>query len=361
MNPRAVQNERSDADKAEGEGSSQQHVISVSTYLNTSAGGGEEDDYDDDPSERERRSVDIQTDNYELSGAVEIDANSISPALLKKELPSIGDETERFLRELLDLEQQVMERVDDVDPPANPTLTNRNFATVFYNPNLLCSRSKISPTGERIAVLADTTHDWRRCFVLYADFLQALPDFQRLSPDDRIKLAEARYPSYHWFVVANWTVKTGCNGVCYCNETYFPRDPSLQCMFDQMRCTERMFHLLVEPLRELNLNEEERVIMCVVAIFSVPVPDMSDEGAAILGNIRQRYLDVLHRYMVNTYAGMDADLYAAVRMGNLLVLLSSITELVHLTGDNIRLNDVLHIMDFDKFGSAVRDIYDKAL
>ena len=52
---------------------------------------------------------------------------------------------------------------------------------------------------------------------------------------------------------------------------------------------------------------------------------MSDEGAAILGNIRQRYLDVLHRYMVNTYAGMDADLYAAVRMGNLLVLLSSIT------------------------------------
>lgn len=139
----AVQNERSDADKAEGEGSSQQHVISVSTYLNTSAGGGEEDDYDDDPSERERRSVDIQTDNYELSGAVEIDANSISPALLKKELPSIGDETERFLRELLDLEQQVMERVDDVDPPANPTLTNRNFATVFYNPNLLCSRSKV--------------------------------------------------------------------------------------------------------------------------------------------------------------------------------------------------------------------------
>lgn len=139
-----MQNERSDADKTEGEGTSQQHVISVSNYLNTPGGAAvDEDDYDDDPSEKERRSVDIQTDNFELSGAIEIDANSISPALMKKELPSIGDETERFLRELLDLEQQVMERVDETEAPANTTLTNRNFPTVFYNPNLLCSRSKV--------------------------------------------------------------------------------------------------------------------------------------------------------------------------------------------------------------------------
>jgi hypothetical protein len=345
-------------------------VISVTNYLSSSssfAAPTEDDDFDEDSCEQTQHacSVDVQTDPVDLHGATEINALSLSPVLFKKELPSVGDETSvGFIRELLDLEQHVMERVDETNQPQVPQVSpsNRNFSTVFYNPTILCRRTKISPTGERVAVLADTTHDWRRCFVLFADFLQSLPDFQRLSPDDKIKLAEARYPAYHWFAVANWTVRTNCAGVCYCNETYFPRDPGLQCLFDQRKCTERMFHLLVDPLRELALSEEERVLLSVIVIFSIPVLEMSEEGAEILAWVRKRHLDVLHRYIVNSYNGVDADLYASVRMGNLLVLLSSVTELVHLTGDNIRLNDALHITEFDVcWEGAVRGIYDSAV
>jgi hypothetical protein len=86
-----------------------------------------------------------------------------------------------------------------------------------------------------------------------------------------------------------------------------------------------MFHLLVDPLRELALSEEERLLLSVIVVFSIPVLEMSEEGAEILAWVRKRHLDVLHRYIVNSYNGVDADLYASVRMGNLLVLLSSVT------------------------------------
>lgn len=66
----------------------------------------------------------------------------------------------------------------------------------------ISNSSKISLTASRVAAVADTAHDWRRCFVLYIDFVKALPEIGQFSVEDQIVLAEARFPSFHWALCA---------------------------------------------------------------------------------------------------------------------------------------------------------------
>lgn len=41
-------------------------------------------------------------------------------------------------------------------------------------------------TAERVATMKDVMQDWRRHFVLFADWLHALPEFASLSVDDQV-------------------------------------------------------------------------------------------------------------------------------------------------------------------------------
>uniref|UniRef100_A0A915DMW6 Nuclear receptor domain-containing protein n=1 Tax=Ditylenchus dipsaci TaxID=166011 RepID=A0A915DMW6_9BILA len=250
---------------------------------------------------------------------IEIDTSAAAPALLavsKGVCP-----TAEAVEWLLDMEQQVFERLDEYPQENNATAPKASRDQNTF--------AAICPTGVRTAVATDSTEDWRRCLVLFIDFVKAVPDFQLLEYADQIKLSESRYSAWHWWIITNWTLQAGCDGVCYYNGSYFPRSPSKQCIFDQRQCTERMFHLLVEPVNT--------------------VPEVSEEGNSHICKTRRKYLDILHKH-ISFNSGEDSEAFAAIRVSNMLVLISSIMELVHLTGDNMRLNDALQYMQLDTFG-----------
>jgi hypothetical protein len=56
---------------------------------------------------------------------------------------------------------------------------------------------------------------------------------------------------------------------------YFPRDPSLQCILDKRNVVERMYGLLVDPLRYLGLSDSELCLFYAIIIFSASQPFLS--------------------------------------------------------------------------------------
>ena len=310
MNPRAVQNERGDSD---GDGA---HVISVSTYLASSKMKQQnpEDPGVSSPSEPLMKTVEVQTDAME----------PFEPPSVKKEVPSTSfDENEHFVKMLLDLEALVIAKSDTMIIE-NPDISlQKDFRTVFYNPTLLCSRTPMNVEGKKVAILADTTHDWKRCFVFYSDWLRALPDFQLFEEEDKLALAEVRYPAFHWFYAATWAIKAKCDGVCYCNGTYFPRDPTQQCLYDQRKVVDRMFHLLVKPLQDLQISEGERILLGILVIFSNNVNGMSPAGKETMKKVRSRYLEALKLHLT-CKSGIDDETAIAERVGAEMLIISSI-------------------------------------
>lgn len=55
----------------------------------------------------------------------------------------------------------------------------------LYNPVLLCPRTPLLKWTGEIASLCDVLHDWRRCFVVFSDWLRSLPEFGLLSQEDQ--------------------------------------------------------------------------------------------------------------------------------------------------------------------------------
>uniref|UniRef100_A0A915MDY7 Nuclear receptor domain-containing protein n=1 Tax=Meloidogyne javanica TaxID=6303 RepID=A0A915MDY7_MELJA len=77
---------------------------------------------------------------------------------------------------------------------------------------------KIDLSANRIATATDAANDWNRCFVLFIDFLKALPEIDKFPIEDQIIITKARFPAFHWALCALWTLKTGIDkGICYCN------------------------------------------------------------------------------------------------------------------------------------------------
>uniref|UniRef100_A0A8R1HIL4 Nuclear receptor domain-containing protein n=1 Tax=Caenorhabditis japonica TaxID=281687 RepID=A0A8R1HIL4_CAEJA len=171
---------------------------------------------------------------------------------------------------------RIFERVDEYSPEPQPNTYNFNYA--FYNPHLVCNRTRLTPTAERIATLQEVLQDFRRVFVLYTDVLSVLPEFHRLDESDRMVFAKSRFSSFYWWLTCCWTAKTGCPGVCYANGAYHPIEKSLQAF-----------------------------------------PD--------------------------------------VKLADIALIFTSITNLKYLTSDNIELSDVLHVLQVDQLFSDAFEVH----
>lgn len=91
----------------------------------------------------------------------------------------------------------------------------------------------------------------------------------------QIALGKSRFSHFYWWVTSNWTVIAKCDGLCYSNGSFFPRDERLQCVPDLRSVTSmicfrgvvnEMMESLVEPLAELRLDETERCLMTAVIV-----------------------------------------------------------------------------------------------
>ncbi|CAB3407517.1 unnamed protein product [Caenorhabditis bovis] len=332
MNPRAVQSER------EQRGGNEQPQDL------------EDDDYNQ--MSPDRCSVEIQTE----TGEIRMDTSV--------PLPMIDAELTRCSEQLVEMHRAVCAMCDVKQEPNNEPMasTRVSFMNAFYNPSMMSRRTPLQITGERIATIKDVMEEWRRNFVLFSDWLRALPEFNQLEINDQIVLAKNRYGPFHWWLCANWTVKAGCDGVCYTNGSYFPSSRELQCLPDVRGSTRRMLDSLSAPISELQLDETEVVLMLAVILFSDELADLSPAGKEHVRTVGNHFVKMLHHHIRNKDYGEthDADPHsatdsaAAVRIGKMMILLSATTNLVFLTSDNIQLNDVLHVVPTEFLSQEVQ-------
>ena len=86
---------------------------------------------------------------------------------------------------LLSTLTRIFDRFDEFSTEPQPN--TYSFEHAFYNPHLICNRTKLTPTGQRIATLPEVLQDFRRIFVLFTDVLSILPEFSRLDESDRVR------------------------------------------------------------------------------------------------------------------------------------------------------------------------------
>ncbi|VDK43908.1 unnamed protein product [Anisakis simplex] len=111
----------------------------------------------------------------------------------RQSLIAYDNELLRVAEQIVELHNRVCKRNDK---PSNcpPSRSHISFADAFQNPLLICSRSRLTPTGERIASMGDVLQDWRRCFVLYVDWLREFDEFNTMSNEDQwLKLMAKAY------------------------------------------------------------------------------------------------------------------------------------------------------------------------
>uniref|UniRef100_A0A1I7SCS4 Nuclear receptor domain-containing protein n=2 Tax=Bursaphelenchus xylophilus TaxID=6326 RepID=A0A1I7SCS4_BURXY len=271
-------------------------------------------------------------------------------------------DSQRQVMHLIQIDDQVVDGVENTAEIIRNSKKDPNgypFVDLFKNPGLVCVRIRISPTAERIAELEDTVQDWQRCLVYFIDFVKAVPEFQSFTAEDQISLAESRYPAFHWWAAANWTVRTGCDGVCYCNGSYFPRNQQFQRVLDQRRVTERMLNLMVRPLRKHPISRQEQVILTVLTIFApASLSNLSPHGRECVRFIRKHYTALLYRLLVRIAPIESRSEWASARIGHFFTLLASITELVRLSADNVRFNEVFNVTGFGGGTAVARNFYD---
>lgn len=138
-------------------------------------------------------------------------------------------------------------------------------------------------------------------------------------------IGESRFPAFHWWLCANWSTNAGCDGVCYCNGSYFPRDASQQKVPDQRKCTERFLHLLVKPLRQMDISLSERILIATLIVFTASLTGLSPSGSKRLVECRRLYSDLLFKVILDEARVENKREYAATRLANYHLLLSSIT------------------------------------
>uniref|UniRef100_A0A1I8A7K2 Nuclear receptor domain-containing protein n=1 Tax=Steinernema glaseri TaxID=37863 RepID=A0A1I8A7K2_9BILA len=335
MNPRAVQSERTDRD-----GSSFEHMDVI-------VGA---------PMEQVEEDVDIE----HADNGTQTDYDPLFQVVKSEPLPQLEEyNDDDFIYRLLEIEQSVMKRVDpgaDIDAPYDgQSSTRHNFSVAFNSPNVIGMRKRLNPSGQIVAGVPDVLQDWRRCFVLYSDYLHALPEFCHFPEPDKIQIAKSRFASFYWWMAANWTVTAGCPGICYSNGTYFPVEPVHQCIPDHRGVTEKLMVILVDPLKKLRLRDTEKCLMAAISIYADIIPNLTAPGTAYLNSIRQKYLKLLKHHILSLFGkgDEDAEAKAATRVGTLIYLLSSITDLVYTVGDNIILNDILHNVRYEDWSTEI--------
>ncbi|UMM17216.1 hypothetical protein L5515_013880 [Caenorhabditis briggsae] len=248
---------------------------------------------------------------------------------------------------------RIFERCDENSPEPQPNTYCFEYA--FYNPHCICNRTKLTPTGQRVATLPEVLQDFRRIFVLFTDVLSILPEFSRLDASDRMVLAKSRFSFFYWWLTCCWTAKAGCPGVCYANGSYHPIDKQLQAFPDVKGVTELSVETVSKPLANIHITDAEILIGSVFAIFyEFPLPPrMSYASSHMLSEARDHYTQCM--ITVSPYA--HSEVKSASRLAEISLIFSSITNLKYLTSDNIELSDVLHVMEVDQLFSDAFDVH----
>uniref|UniRef100_A0A8R1DMR0 Nuclear receptor domain-containing protein n=1 Tax=Caenorhabditis japonica TaxID=281687 RepID=A0A8R1DMR0_CAEJA len=281
------------------------------------------------------------------------------------EVSSVGTQTCKVvIRNKADIKKEaiignlraIYARTDPVETWNTTVSGSYDFRYAFHNTKVVSPRTPLTPTAERIATLGDVISDFRRGFVLYVDILNSIEQFHDICEDDKMKIAKSRFGSFYWWLCSTWSAQTGCNGVCYSNGAYHPATidemPRTEgkhgIRIDYTGVSQKSLENLVEPLRRLELTDDERMVGAVVVILADPVPNVSPKTEKILAEARDSYMELL------AYCSNLPEEQTGIRVSQMVLLVASIMELVHLSTTNIQMSDVLHVIDLGDWSTELR-------
>ncbi|KAI1729635.1 zinc finger, c4 type (two domains) domain-containing protein [Ditylenchus destructor] len=252
------------------------------------------------------------------------------------------------------IHKSVCSKVDsESGPPSTAECKNVDFEKAFYEPTLVCTRHKLNISGEKPATLQHVVRDWRRCFVLYSDWLRSLPEFCALSKADQIAIARSRFSTFHWWICGVWTAESSKNEICYSNGTYFSR-LHLDGVTDAHDIPSKILTRIALPFRTHKVDMVEKCCVFAITLFSADdCAKLSDDGMAKMEFARRHYIRVLFNYIRQQRLQSDNN-ETNTNMESLLSRFSFLTSLssfllamASMAGQHGRLGDVLQIVDWE--------------
>ncbi|CAK5049028.1 unnamed protein product [Meloidogyne enterolobii] len=246
-----------------------------------------------------------------------------------EELPSplpnknnVVDDEEITIKLVL-IEKQVWDLVDTSCSLMKPKITTNSgvhssnnqiqkdipFEEAFKNPTLICGRYPLMFNRADQPLTPFLYIDgWKRHFTYFSDWVHQLEPFQRMSFNDQILLAKQRIIHVGWLVHAYNSQLKGAGAICFANGAFYhpntdnSLDESTKNEDDQHSKIVNFFgqqlsilvHSLFEPLRQLNLDFAEYVLLKAILLFREEV-GLSPQALEQVKNARSLYLRALFK------------------------------------------------------------------
>jgi len=139
----------------------------------------------------------------------------------------------------------------------------------------------------------------------------------------------------------------------------------------------QLVHSLFEPLRQLDLDFAEYVLLKAILLFREEVTPnkrgktkwpfrfakqvgLSTQGMAQVREARTRYLRALFKYIRDTKRGMNTGNAGAAfeRMSSILAMASLISTLKSVANERVQISSIFNLIEFD---SLIKDVHSSDL
>ncbi|KAI6233556.1 Nuclear receptor [Aphelenchoides fujianensis] len=240
-----------------------------------------------------------------------------------------------------------------------PVNMNIDLQRAFLEPRALMGRSKID-WSTAYPVNGGLHRIWLRVGMYYLDWISHIPELNRLSLEDRLRLTAGRSMACIWAVVAQRSASAlEKKGVVLSGGVYYPIDQSVEKTIDAtlspfdssiVKFMGNLSHFLwndvVEQIRRLKITDAEMVLLRVLCWLS-GVPCMSKEGREIAREGYSFYMNVLFKVVQEVVGAPEK---VPGRLCELMALLPSFEKAANLQDDGF---SMMALSDLAGLGSNV--------
>eukprot|EP00080_Pristionchus_pacificus_P010911 PDM70931.1 nhr-4 [Pristionchus pacificus] len=211
---------------------------------------------------------------------------------------------------------------------------NLSFDVAFKRPELVESRYLMNFKNRRVASSTQVCQGFRRHFVMCTDWLFSLDEFNLLDECDQYVIGKRAYHMHGWLSHSFIVSQSREEGLIFSNGAIVPYDNErgvcssgdahVDSLFGQS--LPRMMQFLVKPMREMEMDRIEYILLMMVMIFAES-SGLSHSGRHICETTRDRHLSLLYSYIKKEKKRMSDE--ATLRLTKFLLMISTVTVSSH--------------------------------